>query len=508
MSAIDVLRQIKLARRAAGAQKVVEWGNADYINDVGIDNLNRRELKNHLEARDLETGGTRLELIERLRNSLNDEQMNKFAYAETIDTEFLIQADLEQRGSVYVIGSNEKGQLGVGDTEARKQFTCIKELRGINIGFVVAGSDLCFAINDEHDVYVWGGGGVGKTGINFKKTPVEVMIEEAAAKKLAGANKNKTANKEKHAKVIDPVAAAKANWMEPQIVKDFAGEEIISITIGSSHCLAVGKGGDCFVWGDGDVGQLGLGNFDNSSTISINNSFPGVKLVSAGANHSAVLVGCNQQVFLWGHAGNGRLGIGSWERIGVPEREKAFYPIPTPLLTLEAIRLLSCGADHTLAYGMSGVWSWGSGSGGKLGLGDEKDRLSPCLVPRLKGKSVTCIVASVWYSMAIACHPPLIDAGWIYSWGSGYHGQLAQGPKQISLLPETADYFITYHLFVKAIFCGSHHCAAITKEGELYTWGSNKNGCLGRKIEANGTEYTSIPGHVGGFGALVDKVIT
>lgn len=338
MSAIDVLRQIKLARRAAGAQKVVEWGNADYIIDAGIDNLNRRELKNHLEARDLDTGGTRLELIERLRNSISDEQMNKFAYAETIDTDFLIQADLEQRGSVYVVGSNSKGQLGTGDTESRTNFICIKELRGLNVGFVVAGSDMCFAVTDEHDVYVWGGGGVGKTGVHFTKTAVEVMIDEAAAKKLAGATKGsdkKNVNKEKHhAKIADPLAAAKANWMEPQIVKDLNGEEIVSISIGSSHCLAVGKGGDCFVWGDGDVGQLGLGNFDHSPSISINNSFPGVVMTSAGSNHSAILVGSTKQMYVWGHGGNGRLGIGAWERVGVPETEKSYFPIPTPLLTL------------------------------------------------------------------------------------------------------------------------------------------------------------------------------
>ena len=31
----------------------------------------------------------------------------------------------------------------------------------------------------------------------------------------------------------------------------------------------------------------------------------------------------------------------------------------------------------------------GSGAGGKLGLGDQKDRPNPCLIPRLKGRSVT-----------------------------------------------------------------------------------------------------------------------
>jgi hypothetical protein len=119
---------------------------------------------------------------------------------------------------------------------------------------------------------------------------MEELIAEATAKKIASANKG-SVSKEKHAKVLDPVIAAKANWMEPQLVKDLAGEEVIQIAVGSSHCLAIGKGGDCFVWGDGDSGQLGLGNFDPAITIAINNSFPGVKLAATGGNHSAIIVG-------------------------------------------------------------------------------------------------------------------------------------------------------------------------------------------------------------------------
>lgn len=50
MSAVDVLRQIKTTRKQTAKQRNVEWGNADYINDVGIENLSRRELRNHLEG--------------------------------------------------------------------------------------------------------------------------------------------------------------------------------------------------------------------------------------------------------------------------------------------------------------------------------------------------------------------------------------------------------------------------------------------------------------------------
>jgi alpha-tubulin suppressor-like RCC1 family protein len=74
----------------------------------------------------------------------------------------------------------------------------------------------------------------------------------------------------------------------------------------------------------------------------------------------------------------------------------------------------------------------------------------------------------------------MVGGGWIYTWGSGFHGQLALGLTTVSLVPSVVDYFVRVHMLVSKIATSSHHCLAVTKEGELYSWGSNKNGCLGR----------------------------
>ena len=174
---------------------------------------------------------------------------------------------------------------------------------------------------------------------------------------------------------------------------------LLEIALGSSHCVAVGRGGDCFVWGDGDAGQLGLGNLDNNKQIAINNSFPPIKQVSAGSNHTTVVT-MTGGVYTWGHCANGRLGIGDTERVGIPDHQKFFFPVPSCLSTLETIRQISCGTDHTLAIGLSGLWVWGSGAGGKLGLGDNLDRTSPVLIPVMKAKSIMQVSAGYWHSMA------------------------------------------------------------------------------------------------------------
>ena len=292
---------------------------------------------------------------------------------------------------------------------------------------------------------------------------------------------------------------------EPQLVTDLSGEECFSVVVGSSHCVAAGRGGDCFVWGDNNAGQLGLGDFKPKSSIAINNSFPAVAQVGAGGNHSVVLTRSGQ-IYTWGHAANGRLGIGASERLGVADDERQYFPVPQLLRTLEVISQVSCGADHTLAIGTSGVWAWGSGSGGKLGLGDSKDRFDPCLIPRLKGKFITHVSAGTWHSAAIVCYPPMFGGGFLHTWGSGYHGQLAQRMKQVILVPEIVEYFVSVHLLLKYVTAGSLHSAAITIDGELYTWGSNVNGCLGRKIDEKDVIYTATPGLVSGFGVIINRV--
>ena len=77
-------------------------------------------------------------------------------------------------------------------------------------------------------------------------------------------------------------------------------------------------------------------------------------------------------------------------------------------------------------------------------------------------------------------YPPMLKGGWLYTWGSGYHGQLAQGTKVVSLTPGVVEYFLGVHLLVTQVAAGSHHCLAITEDSELYSWGSNNFGCLGR----------------------------
>lgn len=48
----------------------------------------------------------------------------------------------------------------------------------------------------------------------------------------------------------------------------------MQVQAGSSFCLAASKGGDLYVWGRGDSGQLGLGDRDSKQVPVLNTAFP------------------------------------------------------------------------------------------------------------------------------------------------------------------------------------------------------------------------------------------
>ncbi|GMI03818.1 hypothetical protein TrLO_g11018 [Triparma laevis f. longispina] len=487
MAAIDTLRKLKqesqsLAKDAVDPDLNYEWGSSKVLREVDIKKLSVARLKSHLEARDEPVTGNKKQLIERLEISLEDERLRGIAYTEDLEAEFLQAQEVEERGAVYSVGSNQVGQLGLGDLESRSFFTVVKngpcDTRGRGVRHVAAGNSLSFAVTEDHEVFVWGGAGTGPMGLNKS---MEDIAEWGIQK-----------------------------YVEPQLVEDLIGEEAAQVSVGSSHACAVSKGGDCYVWGYGKCGALGLGNFKNQLIPAVVTGFGNtdqVKIVETGENHTCALTE-KGEIYAWGHVADGRLGLGARERVGVSDEEKHFFPGPSLITGLrdEFVCTIACGSQHVLAVTLNATFSWGSGSGGRLGHGDNKSRWKPEPIMALNGWHVISVGAGTWHSAAVVMVPPLREAGWVYTWGSGFHGQLGQDEVTVSPTPALVKDFCDLQVSAKILSCGSHHNAIITQDGELYSWGSNKNYCLGHQIEEKYVEYTPHPGHCGGFGAIVDRI--
>lgn len=107
---------------------------------------------------------------------------------------------------------------------------------------------------------------------------------------------------------------------EPVQVKVFK-EPVKAIACGGKHSLAVSRKGELFVWGDGSLGQLGLGRIMDVYVPTGIVNLVGVFDVSAGDDYSACLVapvGEGQtdgvvfaeagSVWTWGSCEAGKLG--------------------------------------------------------------------------------------------------------------------------------------------------------------------------------------------------------
>ena len=80
-------------------------------------------------------------------------------------------------------------------------------------------------------------------------------------------------------------------------------------------------------------------------------------------------------------------------RVGF-EQERQLLPKKVEAIAGQRVIAVSAGRYHSLALTADGaVWSWGYGTGGKLGHGDEQDQLLPKQVEAFAGQRVVAVSA-------------------------------------------------------------------------------------------------------------------
>ena len=155
---------------------------------------------------------------------------------------------------------------------------------------------------------------------------------------------------------------------------------------------------------------------------------------------------------------------------------------------------ISCGKAHTLALTESGaLYSWGSGSRGRLGTGDEHDVDEPRLVESLRDHRVSCIAAGQFHSAATT------DDGIAFTWGDNADGRLGLGnaggrkltPCMLRKPAQVAHELSPLDAW-GPISCGTAHTGCITRMGYLFTWGRGSNGQLGHGLLEDNSSPTLV----------------
>jgi RCC1 and BTB domain-containing protein len=108
-------------------------------------------------------------------------------------------------------------------------------------------------------------------------------------------------------------------------------------------------------------------------------------------------------------------------------------------------------------------------------------------VPRLCQSLSGCVVATVtcgsYHTAAVTSN------GDLWTWGGGMYGKLGHGNEAGSSTPKRVEGLIG--LQVTQIACGSRHTAVVTSTGALYSWGDKENGVAGHgDADIEGHQYT------------------
>ncbi|XP_047147033.1 ultraviolet-B receptor UVR8-like isoform X2 [Vigna umbellata] len=230
-----------------------------------------------------------------------------------------------------------------------------------------------------------------------------------------------------------------SQW-KPVVSTAFRNQNLKAIACGGAHTLFLTDYGCVYATGLNDFGQLGVSESKHYSVepLRVFGEEKKIVQISAGYNHSCAIT-VDGELYMWGKNTSGQLGLG--------KRAPNIVPLPTKVEYLDGIniKMAALGSEHTVAISDGGeAFSWGMGVSGRLGHGHESSILG-------------------FFSSSSEYTPRLIkDLEGIKEMSD------ATRPSLISELP-----------FSKEVACGGYHTCVLTNSGELYTWGSNENGCLG-----------------------------
>jgi E3 ubiquitin-protein ligase HERC2 len=135
---------------------------------------------------------------------------------------------------------------------------------------------------------------------------------------------------------------------------------------------------------------------------------------------------------------------------------------------------------HSLLLTSSGrVLSFGTGQNGALGHGFSggkqlPDVLRPQYIGGLSGVRCVCVSAGEIHSAAVS-----VD-GDVYTWGDGFCGQLGHADKGPQVSPVHVTSGGLEDECVSHVSCGARHTLAVTEDGEVFSWGLGHFGVLGR----------------------------
>jgi hypothetical protein len=140
---------------------------------------------------------------------------------------------------------------------------------------------------------------------------------------------------------------------------------IIAISAGETHAMALKSDGTVWVWGSNAFGQVGNGIFGGDQLVPVqNNALSGVAQISAGLVHN-VAFKTDSTFWTWGSNAYGQAGNGAFETTGC---RCLTSPQQNTLLS-NTVEIEAIGSGTLARLSDGGVWAWGANLAGEVGNG-------------------------------------------------------------------------------------------------------------------------------------------
>ncbi len=328
---------------------------------------------------------------------------------------------LQDADHVLCWGSNENGQLGVGDQVAQStQPMLVPNLTGV---VQIAGGEYhSCALLEDGTVRCWGRNNCRQIGVGgFADVPTPTLVPG-----VAGAMEIALGYSTSCARRVDGTLMCWGCGLGvqygPSVIQGVSGARSITVGGGDFACATLGDD-TLSCWGDNEFGNLGDGTTTDRNEPAVVPGITDVAAVGLGS-WDACIAHHDGTAECWGANSSGQLGNGKGPNL------EGVLATPAPVPGLTGAVALALGWLHSCALLSDGTERcWGADYVGQVGDGDDEVKLQPTPVKQLSG--AVEIAAGLDHSCAWR------GPGDVKCWGQNNHGQLGDGTTAFSTIPTT-----------------------------------------------------------------------
>lgn len=362
------------------------------------------------------------------------------------------------RGQVMAWGNGDKFRLGHGSAAKEYAPKVVESMsaRG-RVVDISCGLGHTLVLLESGELFAWGNGSNGRLGLgdtSDRAAPTKVCVPRVGCSSEAG----DISDKDDRRKAIEETLVFR------------------HVYCGASHSLALGADGRVFTWGKNNQGQCGHGHLNDQLSMEavayFRDDVDEDIVHGAGGWEHTLFCSASGRVYSAG------CGYKDSRRAGIPpvlghgDCERRIKPALVQFLVDndDEIMQVACGWDHSMAISTSGrVYTWGSGTNGKLGHGDEENCSVPTRVRAMDGRPVRVAKAGCEHSVL------LTESHEVWTFGQGDSGRLGHGDSSTRKVPTRVESFEQSGLKPVAIAVGDKYNLVLveTSQSEAMSHGGS-----------------------------------